>query len=138
MHRPLSHAEVEALNKASPVKEMTRVEKLTRWAELLRKCGHAIYLGDRIEYLSPEARDATEWMCSPMSVAAADPVLTDAGLKNGTIGEAKRFFEITDEDVHAFSCNCGGHQTGANMASRIDAIAKGPGIVNKIGSAIFG
>lgn len=138
MHRPLSHAEVEALNKATPVKEMTRAEKLSRWASLLRGYSHYLAMGHAIEHLPQRDRDAYTWGCSPMSVAAADQVFQDAGLKNDTVGEAKRFFEITDEDVHSFTCNCGGVQTGEQMAKRIEAIANGPGIISKIGSAIFG
>src|SRR5882672_10066000 len=130
MHKPLSHAEVEALNTATPVKEMTRVEKLTRWASLLRKATHPIYMGHSIEYLPADTRNQTTWAYSPMYVAANDPVFQDAGLKDATIGEAKRFFEITDEQVHAFTCNCGGVQSGKQMATRIETFACDPGIIN--------
>lgn len=137
MHRPLSHAEVEALNTASPVVTMTRAEKLERWAMLLEKCT-GIVMAHNLEFLSQNMRDAASWGASPMGVAAADPVFQDAGLKGETIKDVKDFFEISDEDVHAFSCNCGGVQTGAQMAGRIRAIAKGPSNLSGLKRALFG
>ncbi len=138
MHKPLSHTEVEALNAASPVTIMTRAEKLERWAVLLEKCDHYIVMASNIEYMDQCSRDRASWTYSPMSVAAADPVLSDAGLKGQTIKDVKDFFEITDEDVHAFSCNCGGEQTGAQMAGRIRNIAKGGGLLGGVAKKIFG
>lgn len=137
MHRPLSHAEVEALNSASPVSVMTRAQKLERWAKLLERASY-VTMAHNVEYMTQPARDSLTWAGSPMSVAAADPVLSDAGLKGQSIKDVKDFFEITDEDVHAFSCNCGGQQTGASMAGRVRNIAgKGGAIANAL-RGVFG
>jgi hypothetical protein len=43
---------------------------------------------------------------SPISVAFADPVLRAAGLENDSYGEAKRFFELTDRQLHKIICYC--------------------------------
>lgn len=138
MHKPLSHAEVEALNTASPVVTMTRVEKLERWATLLERYKFGIVMAHNLEFLSQNMRDAASWGASPMGVAAADSVFQDAGLKGETIKDVKDFFEISDEDVHAFSCNCGGVQTGAQMAGRIRAIARGHSNLSGLKRALFG
>lgn len=137
MHKPLSHAEVEALNSATPVAVMTRAKKLERWATLLAKTP-LVWMAHNLEYLRQDVRDGHQWVHSPMSVAAADPVFKDAGLAGDTIKDVKDFFEITDEDVHAFTCNCGGTQTGEQMASRIRNIASGGNVVNRALRGIFG
>jgi len=38
------------------------------------------------------------------SVAFNDPVLRVAGMKNDTYGEAKRFFELSDMQLHSIVC----------------------------------
>jgi hypothetical protein len=43
---------------------------------------------------------------SPISVAFEDPVLRAAGLENDNYGEAKRFFELTDGQLHEIICYC--------------------------------
>ena len=43
---------------------------------------------------------------SPISVAFEDPVLRAAGLENDSYGEAKRFFELTDRQLHKVICYC--------------------------------
>lgn len=138
MHRPLSHAEVEALNAASPVTIMTKAEKLERWAVLLEKSRYPVYMAHNLEHMTQAARDGARWCYSPMSVAEADPVFREAGLKGETVKDVKEFFEITDEDVHAFSCDCGGSRTGEQMASRIRGIANGPSTLAKVAQRIFG
>lgn len=138
MHKPLSHAEVEALNAASPVTIMTKAEKLERWAVLLEKSRNPVYMAHNLEHMTQANRDASHWGYSPMMVAAADPVFRDAGLKGDTVKDVKEFFEITDEDVHAFSCDCGGSRTGEQMASRVRDIANGPSTLAMVARSIFG
>jgi hypothetical protein len=50
------------------------------------------------------ARAAMRSDSSPISVAFADPVLRAAGLENDSYGEAKRFFKLTDRQLHKIIC----------------------------------
>jgi hypothetical protein len=43
---------------------------------------------------------------SPISVAFDDPVLRAAGLENDSYGEAKRFFQLSDRQLHNVICYC--------------------------------
>ncbi|TJX31685.1 MAG: hypothetical protein E5W21_30815, partial [Mesorhizobium sp.] len=52
---------------------------------------------------------------SPISVALEDPLLKAAGLRNDTYGEALRFFELSDWQLHEIVCSC---HVGATMQSK--------------------
>ena len=43
---------------------------------------------------------------SAISVAFSDPLLRSAGLESDTYGEAKRFFELSDGQLHPIVCFC--------------------------------
>jgi hypothetical protein len=43
---------------------------------------------------------------SPISVAFEDPILRAAGLENDTYGQAKKFFSLTDGELHNVLCYC--------------------------------
>ena len=43
---------------------------------------------------------------SPLTVAFEDPMLRVEGLRNDSYGEAKRFFELTDSQLHRIVCYC--------------------------------
>ncbi|TIL63074.1 MAG: hypothetical protein E5Y81_20340, partial [Mesorhizobium sp.] len=63
----------------------------------------------------PEARDVARGAGSPITVAYEDPVLRAMGLKDDTYGEAKRFFELSDWQLHNIVCHC---HVGATMQAR--------------------
>ena len=96
---------------------MTRAQRLERWAELLeqnpdRKLGAL----SGTEYQPVVLRGTMRGNGSPLSVAFEDPLLRAEGLKDDTYGEAKRFFEVTDWQLHEIVCHC---HVGATMqASR--------------------
>jgi len=97
-------AEVEPLS-TYPI--MTRQQRIERWAELLaehpeRRLGALT----GTEHLKREARDTVRCEGSPITVAFEDPVLRALGLKDDTYGEAKRFFELTDWQLHDVVCSC--------------------------------
>lgn len=50
-----------------------------------------------------------------ISVAFEDPVLRASGLKDDTYGEAKRFFELNDWQLHDIVCDC---HVGSTMKAR--------------------
>jgi hypothetical protein len=61
---------------------------------------------------------------SPFSVAYADPVLRAAGLESDTLGDAMRFFEISEYEAHRVVCFCMHGRTveGRRAANAVRAI----------------
>ena len=106
-------AEVEPLA-TCPI--MTREQRIERWAELLEQ-NPARCLGalTGTEHLSPEARNVARGAGSPITVAYEDPVFRAMGLEDDTYGEAKRFFELSDWQLHNIVCHC---HVGATMQAR--------------------
>jgi hypothetical protein len=117
MNQALTKEQLAALEVAAPT--MTRSEKLERWATLIEAYPHLVALFDRLEHMRPIDRERAQVTGSAFSLAARDPVLKDAGLAGGTVGDVKKFFELSDDELHAFSCNCGGGIDNFEMARRI-------------------
>ncbi|CAN7352101.1 hypothetical protein LJR234_002134 [Mesorhizobium amorphae] len=94
----------------------TRGQRLERWAQLLEqnpdRCLGALA---GTEYISAEVRDRMRSAGSPITVAFEDPIFRAQGLKEDTYGEAKRFFELTDWQLHEIVCHC---HVGATMPAR--------------------
>lgn len=122
--KQLSSAEVAEM--ATPVPPMSKKDKLMRLAQIVRKSSFHFYLYHLLERQTPETWAETSISGSAFDVAARDPILQDAGFAGNTIADAKKFFELTREELHEFSCDCGGQLTNANMADRIEKIAGGP------------
>lgn len=124
MNKTLSKKEIESAISVSHVATMTRQEKLLRWAKLVRKAPFQMQL---YHLLENEPLDKLDRMhChtgTAFALAVADPIFRDAGLKDGYIGGIMRFFELSKNELHEFSCNCGGDIDNARMAARIEAIA---------------
>lgn len=99
-------AELERAAETTPI-PLTRAERLQRWADALAKLG-ASRLNSllRTEYVAPEALAAVRADNSPLSVAADDPALRVSGLRNDTFGEAMRFFELSEHELHRIVCYC--------------------------------
>ena len=122
MNKALSLEELQRLE--TPLPGMTRREKLSRLASLLRSSTRTYFaMWNSIEYMHDYQQDALQHPDSIFAAAAADPILKDAGLANGTVGEAKRFFELSRDDLHVFSCDCGGCLSKDDMARRVDILA---------------
>ena len=118
-------AELERTAEATPL-PLTRTERLARWAEALAKCGSArLNSLLRTEYVAPEALAQVRAENSPLSVAAEDPVLRVAGLKDDTFGEAMRFFELSEHELHRIVCYChyGETMSAEEAAHRVRAMA---------------
>ncbi|MFC3324320.1 hypothetical protein [Mesorhizobium cantuariense] len=94
----------------------TRGERLERWARLLEqnpnRCLGAL---TGTEHQSVEMRERMHSAGSPITVAFEDPIFRALGLKADTYGEAKRFFELTDWQLHDIVCHC---HVGATMPAR--------------------
>jgi len=122
----MKHVEIAELVTAVPI-QMTRREKLMRWADLIRKWDRPLHLFHGLEYMTPrelerhriEASDVTA-----LGIAASDPEFRAQGLnETPTVGDALRFFNLTLTEAHAFSCDCGGYITNQQQADRIEALA---------------
>jgi len=86
---------------------MTRTQRLERWAELLERDPiRRLNSPTGTEYQPEDIRARMRGNSSPVSVAFDDPMLRSAGLTGDTYGEAKRFFELTDHQLHNIVCYC--------------------------------
>lgn len=93
--------------------EMTRTQRLERWAELLeQQPGRILAALEGTEHRPPPDRDVMRGDGSPISVAFDDPTLRAEGLEGDNYGEAKRFFELNDHQLHEIVCYC---HVGATM-----------------------
>ncbi|MDZ4226342.1 MAG: hypothetical protein U1C66_02540 [Patescibacteria group bacterium] len=123
---------------------MTRKQKLERWAELLDvKTGQRLNTLHGTEYQMGLTREDMRADNSPISVAFKDPVLRTAGLRDDTYGEAKRFFELTDWQLHDILCYChfGSTMTAETAARGVRAAntgKPGPGLFLRMQQAIRG
>ncbi|MGX7874008.1 hypothetical protein ACVDG5_015745 [Mesorhizobium sp. ORM6] len=104
---------VAKIESSAAYSAMTRNQRIERWAELLEQHPErclAAFTGT--EYLPPEERAKVRGEGSPIAVAFDDLVLRASGLKDDTYGEAKRFFQLSDWQLHEIVCDC---HVGATM-----------------------
>ena len=109
---------------------MTRSQRLERWAELLEhEPGRRLATLPGTEYQHGEARETMRSTDSPFSVAFNDPILRAEGLAGDRYGDVKRFFELTDRQLHNIVCYCHfGESISAEAAARhVRAAINGPG-----------
>lgn len=122
----------------------TQRGRLERWNELLRQEPvRLLTTFTNTEYLSPELRDRLRCDDSPLSVAYADPLLREAGLAGDTYGDAKRFFSLSDRQMHRIVCYChhGAQTYAAGIACQVRAAyprTSGTGILGRIWKALAG
>jgi hypothetical protein len=120
---------------------MSRDERLTRWAALLDRLSRRRLATLRgTEYHVGPLLDAMRSDGSAISVAFGDPLFRAEGLKGDTYGDAKRFFELTDWQLHDILCHChfGSDVSAATSASRVRAAIGGtPGLVDRF-RRVFG
>jgi hypothetical protein len=120
MNQQLSPTQLAEITK---ITTMSRREKLFRLARLIRECKHPLTMFTNLEYVAPAELLAMKHPASAFALAAQDPILKDAGLQGNTIGEALQFFDMTCDELHAFSCDCGGYIDNERMARRVENIA---------------
>jgi hypothetical protein len=106
---------------------MTKKEKLEHWAELVRKFKSPLYLFHNLEYYTVRQLRTVYPGCGAMSaftLAEKDTTFQNQGLKHGSsLADHMKFFSLTQNELHEFSCDCGGHIDNRNMASRIQHVA---------------
>ena len=113
---------------ATAPRVLTRAERLGRWAELLEADpDRRLNTLPGTEYEPEEVRRTMHRLHSPLSIAAEDPVLRAAGIKDDTYGEAMRFFELSDWQLHGIVCYChfGATMTADQAARRVRAAISG-------------
>ncbi|GLS36214.1 hypothetical protein GCM10010869_18030 [Mesorhizobium tianshanense] len=143
-HQALEQLQIVAkVDQDYPRQAMSRSERLERWAELLeRDPDRRLSTLLQTEYQPVRARAAMRGDSSPISVAFEDPVLRAAGLENDSYGEAKRFFELTDRQLHEVICYChfGATVNAATAARHIRAALNGrqPGMFARLREAFVG
>jgi hypothetical protein len=116
---------------------MTRQQKLLHWAHLVTDWAYShrgrtsehLVLFHGLEYLSPQQLKSylcVEFMSSAFEIAVRDPKLNAAGLsRDATIWDLMHFMELTQEQLHEFSCDCGGNIPAERQANRITDLANG-------------
>ena len=114
--------QLEQIAQIHPEKRtMSQSERLERWAELLeREPNRSLRTFFETEYQDPVERAEMRCHDLALSVAFEDPVLRSTGLKDDTYGEARRFFELSDWELHRVVCYC---HYGTSMLARTAAAA---------------
>ncbi|UXN58329.1 hypothetical protein [Phyllobacterium zundukense] len=109
----MKHVALEQLQTVADVEweqqpqPMSRNQRIERWAELLElNPSRRLATLHQTENRLAKERDAMRIDGSPISAAFGDPVLRAAGLQGDSYGEAKRFFELTDYQLHRALCYC--------------------------------
>lgn len=124
-----------------PQATMTRNERLERWAELLeRDPQRRLSTLSGTEHQLAGSRARMRNANSPITVAFADRELRAAGMRDDTYGEAKRFFEIGDWQLHDIVCHChfGETMNAASAAREVRmAMAGERGFFTWLRNAIF-
>ena len=128
-YRSLDQIAAEA--EVYPVAELSRRERLERWAEALERDGaRRLRAIPDIEYGPKWERAARRIDNSPISVAFADPELRAAGLKGDTIGDAIEFFGLSFGRIHRLACVCHHGRTidTLSMAGELRGLARRDGL----------
>jgi hypothetical protein len=123
------HLDAEQLTQVATPVPMSREDKIERWASLIERHTTGLALFHLLERMGQSELDAMLIKDTPTAfgLAVADPVLREAGLTESTVGGCQRFFELSQADLHEFSCDCGGTIANNVMAVRLRGMAsRGP------------
>jgi hypothetical protein len=113
---------------ATPKQEpMNRVQRLLHWAYLIRESYGYIYLYHSLEYMDLNRLAAVVVSSdyqSAFSIAKNDPTFQAEGLSSeANIPDIMKFMDINQQELHEFSCDCGGEITREMMTNRIERLA---------------
>ncbi|OHV79817.1 hypothetical protein [Ensifer sp. LCM 4579] len=143
-HHAIDELQIVAeVNHDFPRRALSRSERLERWAELLEQNPQRrLSTLHETEYQPARVRATMRGDGTPISVAFEDPVLRAAGLDNDSYGEAKRFFELSDEQLHKVICYCHfGATVNASTAARhirTMLVEKQPGLFARLRQIFLG
>lgn len=135
----MKHQTVDQLNAVADVHAEATVlianrgQRLERWAQLLEQNPtRRLTALAGTEYATTEVRERMRAGGSPITVAFEDPIFRAQGLQDDSYGEAKRFFELSDWQLHEVVCHChvGAYLPARWAASRVRAaISPGAGFL---------
>ncbi len=116
-----------AILSAMPI-PVSRKDRLREWARSVRECGHSVALLSNLEHLNPDHHvmplgalyGIGTFTRSAFGLAAANPAFREQGYQGETLKDAMGFFELTQDQLHQFACDCGGSLSNEEMARRID------------------
>jgi hypothetical protein len=106
---------------------MAKHERLERWATLLaREPERQLSLVEEIEFGTVREQQAKRADDSALSVAFPDPVLREEGLESDRVGDAARFFALSNWEIHQLVCSChyGRTMAASTAVVRVRAIAR--------------
>ena len=101
---------------------MSYRDKLLRFARIVREHKHGIAIYSNIEFWNNYQLSQPVHPATVLGVAASDPVFKAMGLQPNPLS-AMHFFGLNQNQLHEFSCDCGGCITNDQMADRIDRLA---------------
>ncbi|MBM6580315.1 hypothetical protein ILT44_08990 [Microvirga sp. BT689] len=105
----MEHKHLDQLRSVADVqpRPLTRQERLQRWIALLEidPTRSLNSLGE-IEYKPPAERALVREDNSPLTVAYEDPILRADGLASDRLGDAMRYFALSDGQAHYALCSC--------------------------------
>ncbi len=105
---------------------MSKRQRLERWAEVLELAPQR-YLPSLFEseHMSARRRYALREDNSPLTVAFEDSVLHAEGLESDRYGDALKFFELSNGELHDIVCYChhGSTMSPKAVAHRVRATA---------------
>ena len=139
----MKHQTIEQLRIAGTVSTAATTvssshQRLERWAELLEATpDRPLNTLRGTELYNPDLRELVRADDSPISVALADPILHAEGLLHDRYGDAKRFFEVSDRQMHDILCYCrlGSVTSGrivAQAVRRVIAIKQTPSWISRL------
>lgn len=108
------------------MQEMSRAERLERWAAALERSPVQTLSPFRdVEFLPRAGRAGLRVANSPLAVAFADPALRRAGLQSDRFGDGAEFFGLSRYQAHRVLCSCGyiGRMRAGEVARRVRRIA---------------
>lgn len=127
MHQALSAAELAEIKTKHPVRPMTKQEKLLAWADLIDRFEGWVWMYSNLEHWREEHLADPEYGVNCRAVTAVTLACRHEPFQAEGIGEsvssALKFFELTKEELHQFSCDCGGRIDNKTQALAIRSIA---------------
>jgi hypothetical protein len=120
----MEHKHLDQLRSVADVqpRPLTRQERIQRWIDLLEHdpARRLNSLGE-IEWKPPAERALVREDNSPLTVAYDDPVLRADGLASDRLGDALRYFQISEGQAHYALCSClsGRSMDAASFAQRL-------------------
>jgi hypothetical protein len=129
--RKMKHIDINEVIDAVPIRPvMSRRDKLLRWAELVDRCHQDLVLYHGIEHMRPydlaniRPYGTSGYPTSAFTIAIMDPTFQAMGLTlASSVTDAMRFFELSQGELHGFSCDCGGYIDNHEQARRIARLA---------------